>query len=100
MTMAHDLDALLRDELVDLARHLGFRDPEPWRARAACRGANTELFFPGRGADLRSARALCESCPVSRECLDVALEDDRLDGIWGGLTSVQRRAMRRQRRVA
>jgi WhiB family redox-sensing transcriptional regulator len=98
--MSSDLNALLRDELVELARALGFRDPEPWRARAACRGTDTALFFPGRGADLRSARALCESCPVSRECLDLALGDDRLDGIWGGLTSVQRRAMRRQRRVA
>ena len=38
-----------------------------WRDRARCRGADTELFFPGKDSVLpEEAAALCQACPVTR----------------------------------
>jgi hypothetical protein len=37
---------------------------------------------------------------VRQHCLDYALQDDSLTGLWGGTTDVERREIRRRRRVA
>ncbi len=82
-----------------------------WRDRAACRGANPEIFFlgygPGRGHGRLSktgkARALelCAGCPVVAECLEYALSMPATGdfGIWGGTTEDQRTELRRKRRL-
>jgi hypothetical protein len=52
-----------------------------------CRGTGevsaSDLFFPGRGQDLRPAKKVCETCLVQKECLiwGTHYEDN---GIWGG----------------
>ena len=80
------------------------RDSRPdWRADAACRYADPELFFPD--GDMRSARAevktaklICRGCPVSATCLSWALASGGQEaGIWGGLTEDERRRLRRRR---
>jgi WhiB family redox-sensing transcriptional regulator len=79
------------------------RDSRPdWRADAACRYTDPELFFPDR--DMRSARAqvktaklICRGCPVSATCLSWALASGQEAGIWGGLTEDERRRLRRRR---
>jgi hypothetical protein len=43
---------------------------------------------------LDRARAVCEGCPVRQECLDVALADDSLVGLWGGFTAKERAELR------
>ena len=60
-----------------------------WRTRAACRGMNTDMFFPerGDGAGVDVAKAVCGTCPVAADCLDEAinLPDGWGEiGIWGG----------------
>ncbi len=84
---------------------------EPWRCRAACLGASTEMFFAddnrGRGnisADSLSAKALaiCAVCPVAAECLESALADpSQVDshGIRGGLLPSHRQMIRRRRKA-
>jgi WhiB family redox-sensing transcriptional regulator len=80
------------------------RDPRPdWRADAACRDADPELFFPDD--DIRSARArvktaklICRGCPVSATCLSLALVNGQEAGIWGGLTEDERRRLHRRGR--
>ena len=72
--------------------------PSNWRALAACRTADPELFFPisakGRAhADIARAQAVCASCPVRARCLDFALTMRQADGIWGGRTAEERRDM-------
>jgi WhiB family transcriptional regulator, redox-sensing transcriptional regulator len=71
-----------------------------WRADAACRDADPELFFPD---DVRSARAqvttaklICRGCPVSAACLNWALASGQEAGIWGGLTEGERRRLHRR----
>ena len=68
--------------------------PVGWRYRAACRGADLEVFFPGRGQSAEHARQICASCPVRELCLDYALRHGIVHGIWGGLTERDRRALR------
>jgi len=68
----------------------------PWMVFAACRGADPDLFFDGDDHDPRPALAICSTCTVRAECLDFAFEARLTEGIWGGMTSKQRRrAMRR-----
>ncbi len=71
-----------------------------WHARAACRGTGTDAFFPRRGTLYDGTRQLCAECPVREECLETALADSKLVGLWGGTTPAQRREMRRERAVA
>ena len=65
-----------------------------WRYRAACRGADLEVFFPGRGEPAEPARQICAGCPVRQPCLDYALSHAITHGIWGGLTERDRRPLR------
>jgi len=65
-----------------------------WRDQAACRGAELELFFPGRGESAEPARQICARCPVRRPCLDYAIGHGITYGIWGGLADRDRRALR------
>ena len=56
-----------------------------WRTIAACRDADTALFFtPERTLE---ALAFCDQCPVRREC-DTAGRHE--EGVWGGRPEGQR----------
>lgn len=65
-----------------------------WRYRAACRGTDLQVFFPGRGEPAEPARQICAACPVRQPCLDYALSHAITHGIWGGLTERDRRPLR------
>jgi len=68
-----------------------------WRELAACRGADLNAFFPGRGESAEPARRVCAGCPVREPCLDYALTHGITSGIWGGLAELDRRALRSRR---
>ena len=71
----------------------------PWRARAACIGIDTRLFFVGRGEKPDPAVvAACERCAVRDECLDWAVTHEKF-GYWGGVGERPRRRLRRERGV-
>jgi WhiB family redox-sensing transcriptional regulator len=65
-----------------------------WRYRAACRGADLRVFFPGRGEPAEPARQICARCPVRQPCLDYAISHGIVHGIWGGLSERDRRTLR------
>jgi hypothetical protein len=67
-----------------------------WRQHAACRDLDTAIFYPGRGEDTTAAKAICAGCPARAECLDYALANREVDGIWGGLSGRERRGLRRE----
>lgn len=69
----------------------------PWWAEAACLGAGPRIFFPTRGAESKTAKAICRSCPVRAECLEDALKQGYKFGVWGGLSERERRRVRRDR---
>jgi WhiB family redox-sensing transcriptional regulator len=72
-----------------------------WRAGAACRGVDPEVFFPlGDGERLPSgayaeARVICGGCDVRELCLAHYLAEQF--GCWGGATPHERLLLRRQR---
>lgn len=69
-----------------------------WDDEAGCQGIDPEVFFPERPSDRAlEAKAICRGCPVRTQCLEFALAT-RLDhGVWGGMTEVERRSLRRSR---
>ncbi|MBT2445097.1 WhiB family transcriptional regulator [Streptomyces sp. ISL-36] len=77
---------------------------ESWRASAACRNVDPDLFFPvGTGApalvQAEEAKEVCRRCPVRRACLRWAMDDSRqVTGVWGGLREDERRSLRRRLR--
>jgi WhiB family redox-sensing transcriptional regulator len=71
---------------------------EGWRARAACRDADINIFFPTTDEEAGPAKAICATCPVRVECLEFALATRQEDGVWGGLTETERRRLRRRLR--
>jgi len=68
-----------------------------WQDRAACRGADTDLFFPERGESTKTAKATCAQCDVRSACLDFAIAHRIKFGVWGGMSDRQRRQVMRER---
>lgn len=71
---------------------------DEWKERAACRGMETNIFFPmGRPAEAAdsAAREVCARCPVIRPCLDWALKHET-DGFWAGTSPRDRYKLRKQ----
>lgn len=68
---------------------------EEWRKLALCAQADPDLFFPDRGERAPEAKQMCRRCPVQSECLEYALGDRSLEGIWGGFSAAERRILRR-----
>jgi WhiB family redox-sensing transcriptional regulator len=82
--------------LPEPAKPQGLLRRPPWHADAACRGLGVEKFFPGSNSGPDSPFAVCARCPVRTQCLEYALEDPTLSGVWGG-TSVRLRHRLRKR---
>ena len=64
-----------------------------WQARGACKG-KINHFFPSRGESVAHAKKICAECPVQGECLEYALENSELFGVWGGMSERQRQRIR------
>lgn len=87
-----------------------------WRVRAACAGANPNLFVPIERLttdgsayyalpDAKQALSYCRECPVQAECAAFAAEmsDYAAVGVWGGRyrsqheAEVERMAVKRRK---
>lgn len=70
-----------------------------WHDSAACRDEDPELFFPTTTSgpehdrQVSMAKAVCERCAVRYNCLEDALLRRVKDGIWGGMTDIERRRL-------
>jgi len=72
-----------------------------WRDRGACLDEDPELFFAIGNSDpalrqIESAKAVCRRCEVMETCLSWAIESRQDDGVWGGLSADERRALKRR----
>ncbi|MGH8929457.1 MAG: WhiB family transcriptional regulator [Egibacteraceae bacterium] len=73
-------------------------DDREWRQRAACRGADVELFYSERHADIDRALSICACCEVRAVCYEQAMIGREAFGVWGGTEEGQRRRLFRMAR--
>ena len=71
-----------------------------WQLHGACRGVDSSLFFhpdgeraPRRALREAKAKQLCEHCPVLAQCREHALQVHEPYGVWGGLSSAERKRL-------
>jgi WhiB family redox-sensing transcriptional regulator len=78
---------------IDMGQAEGYR----WQDDALCATADPEEWFPEKGGTTRWAKKICwEHCPVRKQCLQLALDNDERFGVWGGLSERERRRLKRQ----
>lgn len=77
-------------------------DPQrpDWQKQGECVGLNPDIFFPAKGDDFKSAKAVCAACAVRAECLEYALATEQRFGVWGGTSERERRKLRAGRKKA
>ena len=85
----------LPDDLGELPSLEELLQRPAWHAKARCRGYGVGAFFPSRDGPQSDPQATCAGCAVRSECLAYALADSTLQGVWGGTSARERRAMRR-----
>lgn len=68
-----------------------------WHAQAACKDLPTEMFYydddergPEKLYKERAALAVCNGCPVVKQCLQDAINRNDVYSIQGGTTPEQR----------
>jgi hypothetical protein len=63
---------------------------------AACRDHNPDMWFAGEEhPDTVEAVRICHDCPVRFDCLEFALDERMIEGVWGGYTERQRQRVAR-----
>ena len=70
-----------------------------WQDEAACKGVDPNVFVTPRGGPVTEALTYCDRCPVVEECLEVALADPLIFGVWGGMSRRQRKIERKRRGI-
>lgn len=94
MTTAHETPAA---GLTTRPAAAGANRPDRWQDHGRCAETDPFLFYPEPGMTAAPAKRVCMSCEVRRECLEYAVENGELWGVWGGTTENQRKAIRRSR---
>lgn len=70
----------------------GLFQPAEWVNDAACKGMETDLFFPPVGSNNLQARQVCDACPVLEQCRNYARQNSERHGVWGGESPKERRS--------
>jgi len=64
---------------------------DEWRKDAECKGLDTSDFFTVDAVQVKKIKKVCSECSVKRQCLQFALTNEISWGIYGGMTSRERR---------
>ncbi len=67
-----------------------------FRMAGPCAQTDPEAFFPEKANQTRLVKKVCSGCEVRAQCLDYALDNDEQFGIWGGLTELERRGIKKR----
>ena len=62
-----------------------------------CQSADADLWFAEAPDRLEQAKALCQTCPLRAQCLEIALENAEPWGVWGGEIFVRGEIVARKR---
>ena len=75
-----------------------------WMKYAACRRISDpdRFFFPqkhkGIPTDYTRAKEICDGCPVELSCLAYSIAHNIPEGVWGGLSDLERKRLPREYR--
>lgn len=61
-----------------------------WRLRGNCADLDPDAMFPDGSTATAAAKRVCVGCQVRADCLLDALRGGVRDGVWGGLTPLER----------
>lgn len=74
-----------------------------WQHNGRCNGLTIDyvkaVFFPRSGQAAHEAKSICAECPVRVECREYAIDNQILYGVWGGLTTRERKKIASDRRA-
>lgn len=73
-------------------------DSLEWQKDAACIDKDPELFFYRSQREGYLAKEVCRQCDVQIQCLQYALENNEIYGVWGGKNEFERAEIKRQKR--
>jgi hypothetical protein len=80
-----------------------FRDVMDQHDQLPCSNYPDAFFYDdetqsrGKRWNYQIAKELCSLCPIRVQCLDYALAADEDYGVWGGLSPVERRQLKRKK---
>lgn len=75
-------------------------DPLAWQDDALCAEIGGNLMFPELGESSKPAKRVCAQCTVSAPCLQYALDNKIREGVWGGLSRMDREQIWREMGVS
>jgi WhiB family redox-sensing transcriptional regulator len=70
--------------------------PDLQDARCAQGDVDPEIFY---SSSTQEAKAICQRCSVIRECREWSIRMRETYGVWGGLSSAERRLLLRGKRI-
>ena len=74
--------------------------PGEWIYDALCAQIGGTDFFPGKSESAEPAKRICRMCSVRTECGLYAINSPSpLHGIWGGMSLMERREIRRTKGI-
>lgn len=78
---------------------MGKADDDYWKAKGLCARIPDPdpLFFPKQGASTDAAKRLCRVCPVRVLCAAYAIAHGESYGVWGALSSYERKRLPRDK---
>lgn len=68
-------------------------DYQPWMADALCTSVGGDIFYPEAGRVDHQAVRVCERCPAREACLQYAIDNQEVHGIWAGTYPSERKKM-------
>lgn len=68
-----------------------------WKLEGLCTQiGQPDLWYSSEKREQRQAVEICYKCPVIQKCRDEAFSNNEIYGIWGGMTELQRKEMRKR----
>ena len=86
------LEGLVDENLIN-----DFVDASEWMQNANCKDEDPNMFLSSKPEVIATVKKICARCVVKEECLTYALKNAIEDGVWGGLSEKERRALRQRR---
>jgi WhiB family redox-sensing transcriptional regulator len=72
-------------------------DNQGWKADALCKEYPLLSWFPRTGEPNDKQKAVCQRCLVRADCLQSALDNYEIHGIWGGTSQRELKDVRTEK---